>query len=100
MTNASAGNVETSIVLPLGVVGKQLLRIESDLRLLNMKALNVVTQREDGHHTQLISATLESINASLDSIRHLVAEFGADIHPQPSAASRHEARRHDTHRDD
>jgi hypothetical protein len=97
MTDAVAGNVEMAIVLPLGVVGKQLMRIESELRLLNMKAVNVVMQRDDGHHTASITATLETINASLDSIRQLVAEFGADIHPLRSAASR---RNRYTNRDD
>jgi hypothetical protein len=86
-----------AIVLPLGVVGKQLMRIESELRLLNMKALNVGMQGDDGHHTTSIIATLETINASLDSIRQLVAEFGADIHPLPSPASR---RNQYTNRDD
>lgn len=97
MTESSVGNVEMAIVLPLGVVGKQLMRIESELRLLNMKALNVDKQRDDGHHTASIAATLETINASLDSIRQLVAEFGADIHLVPSAASR---RNQYTNRDD
>jgi hypothetical protein len=91
MTDASAGNVEMAIVLPLGVVGKQLMRIESDLRNLNMKVLHVAKKRDDGHHAELITATLEGINVSLDSIRQLVAEFGADIHG---------TRKRDTNRED
>jgi hypothetical protein len=79
MTEAFSGNVEMAIVLPLSVVSHQLLKIESELRLLNMKALHVDRQRDHGHHTQLINARLETINASLDSIRDLVAELGADI---------------------
>jgi hypothetical protein len=86
MTEAFSGNVEMAIVLPLGVVANQLMRIESDIRLLNMKAFHVAQARDNGHHTQLIHAKLETINASLDAIRELVAEFGADIHPPVPAA--------------
>jgi hypothetical protein len=100
MTDISAGNVEMAIVLPLGVVGKQLMRIESDLRSLNMKVLHAAKERDDGRHTELITATLEGINVSLDSIRQLVAEFGADIHPKSSAASRQRYHKHDTNRED
>jgi hypothetical protein len=87
MTEAFSGNVEMAIVLPLSVVANQLMRIESDIRLLNMKAFHVAQARDNGGHTQLINAKLETINASLDAIRELVAEFGADIHPPVPVAA-------------
>jgi hypothetical protein len=87
MTEAFSGNLEVAIVLPLSVVSNQLLRIESDLRLLHMKAFHVARERDNGHSTQSINARLDAINASLDAIKELVAEFGADIHPRPPAAA-------------
>jgi hypothetical protein len=81
MINASSTNVEMSIILPLGVVANQLMKIESDLRLLNMKALDFVKEHEGGRHTGLIEAKLENIHDVLDSIRGLVSDIEADIHP-------------------
>jgi len=45
---SSAANLEMAIVLPLAVVAHQLMRIEADLRLLNMKALDFANAREEG----------------------------------------------------
>lgn len=72
------------MVLPLGVVEHQLMRIEADLRQLNMKALDLATERENAPHTRLVEARLEKINEALDSIRVLVANIAADLHPQES----------------
>jgi len=96
MTEAFSGNVEMAIVLPLSVVSNQLIKIESELRHLNMKASHVARARDNGQHAQSISARLDSINASLDSIRELVAEFGADMRlPAPAAAQRRNSSRDD-----
>jgi hypothetical protein len=84
MTGASSANLELAIVLPLGVVANQLMRIEAELRLLNMKALAVARERENGRLTELIDARLENINEVLDSIRGLVSDIEADIHPRPA----------------
>jgi hypothetical protein len=73
-----------AIVLPLGVVGQQLMRIEADLRLLNMKALDFARERQNAPHASLIEARLEQINEALDSIRILVSDIAADLHPGPS----------------
>src|SRR5580693_6585151 len=81
MSNASSANLEMTIVLPLGVVANQLMKIEADLRLLNMKALDFVNEDGGGRHTGLIEARLENINDALDSIRRLVSDMEADIHP-------------------
>lgn len=84
MTQAFSANLEIAIVLPLGVVANQLLRIEADLRLLNMKALALAKERENGRLTGLIEAKLENITEALDSIRGLVSDIEADIRPRSS----------------
>jgi len=82
MTEISATNLEMAIVLPLGVVAHQLIKIEADLRLLNMKALELAKERENGRHTRLIEATLENINEALDAIKNLVSDIETDIQPR------------------
>jgi hypothetical protein len=84
MTEAPSGNLELAIVLPLGVVGHQLMRIEADLRLLNMKLSDFAAERDNAPHARLIAARLEQINEALDSIRILVADIAADLHPEHS----------------
>jgi paraquat-inducible protein B len=81
MTKASSANLEMAIILPLGVVANQLMKIEADLRHLNMKTLDFVNEDGGGRHTVLIEARLENINEALDSIRRLVSDMEADIHP-------------------
>jgi hypothetical protein len=73
-----------AMVLPLGVVAHQLMKIEADLRLLNMKALDFATERQNAPHTGLVESRLEKINEALDSIRALVAAIAADLHPEQS----------------
>jgi hypothetical protein len=87
MTEASAANLEMAIVLPLGVVAHQLMKIEADLRLLNMKALEFAKERENGRHTRLISDSLENINEALDAIKRLVSDIEADIQPRSKRKS-------------
>ncbi len=75
MTEASCANLETAILLPLGVVATQLMKIEAHLRLLNMKALAFAREREGRRYAGLIEARLEHINEALDSIRDLVSDI-------------------------
>jgi len=81
MTRESSASLEMTLILPLGVVANQLMKIEADLRLLNMKALDFVKEHAGGRHTGLIEARLENIHDALDSIRGLVSDIEADIHP-------------------
>jgi paraquat-inducible protein B len=81
MTKASPASLEMAIILPLGVVANQLMKIEADLRHLNMKALDFVNEDGGGRNTGLIEARLENINEALDSIRRLISDMEADIHP-------------------
>jgi hypothetical protein len=82
MTETPSVNLEMALVLPLGVIANQLMRIEADLRLLNMKAVDLAKERETGRHTGLIEARLERINEVLDAIRSLVSDIEADIQPK------------------
>ena len=68
--------MEVAFVLPLGVVANQLMRIEAQLRLLNMKTLDLATERDQGRLIGLIDARLEQINEALDSISGLVSDIG------------------------
>jgi hypothetical protein len=85
MTEASGANLELAIVLPLGVVANQLMRIEADLRFLNMKALDYAKGRERGGKAAQILAQLEKINESLDVIRDLMSDIETDIQPKSPA---------------
>ena len=75
MTEASPVDLELTIVLPLGVVANQLMRIESDLRFLNMKAIVCTKERENGGLAAQIAARLEKINEALDLIRGLTRDM-------------------------
>ncbi len=83
MTEASSANLEMSINLPLGVMANQLLRIEADLRLLNMTALRCAREREN-RPTGGIEARLDNINATLESIRDLVSDIEDCLQPTPA----------------
>ena len=84
MTEASSANLEMAIILPLGVVAHQLMKIEADLRHLNTKALDLAKDRENQHRAGLIEARLENINGALDSIRDLVSKIEEHIHSRLS----------------
>jgi len=88
MTDTSAANLELAIVLPLGVIANQLMRIEADLRFLNMKALAVIDERDGGALDGQIAARLDKINEALDLIRGLMADLQADLQPRPRAIGR------------
>jgi hypothetical protein len=76
-----------SINLPLGVLANQLMKIEADLRLLNMKALRCASERENQRPTGSIEARLENINATLQSIRDLVSDIEECLQPKPREVS-------------
>jgi hypothetical protein len=74
--------LELSIMLPLGSVANQLMRIEADLRFLNMKALAFAEEREDAGPARQIAARLDKINEALERIRGLVSDIEADVQPR------------------
>ena len=79
MSKPSSTDWELAIDLPLGVVASQLMRIEEQLRLLNMKAADLVKERDSERRNGAISVRLEHINKALDSIRALMADIETDI---------------------
>jgi hypothetical protein len=79
VTESSSANLEVAIALPLGVVANQLMRIEADLRSLNMKALVYAREREHAGLAAQIAARLDKINEELELIRGLTASIAADI---------------------
>jgi hypothetical protein len=79
MTEAYPANPQLAIVLPLAAVANQLMRIEADLRSLNMKALVYAAGREQGGLAEQIAAGLEKINDELELIRGLTANIAADV---------------------
>ncbi len=81
MTEPSHANFELAVVLPLGVVANQLMRIEAELRLLNMKALIYAKELESGGLAGRITVPLEKINEALDLIRGLMSDIEADMRP-------------------
>jgi hypothetical protein len=104
MSKSSSSEWELAIDLPLGVVASQLMRIEEQLRLLNMKAADFVRERDSDRRSGAISIRLERINRALDSIRTLMADIEADIdtaHGAPEAVySRAADRKRAPERDD
>lgn len=73
-------------MLPLGVVETQLMRMEADLRFLNMKALVYAREEGSGRAPAQIAARLERITDALDTIRDLVSDILADVRPRPEAS--------------
>lgn len=92
MTETSPENLELAIVLPLGVVANQLMKIEADLRFLNMKALAYAKERESGGPTGQIAARLDKINEALDLIKGLVSDIETDIQPRSASVARESPR--------
>ena len=82
MTRASSSDLQLAIVLPLGVLAQQLMRVEAQLRLVNMKALDLSTESEYTVSAALINAKLEHISEAIDSIRGLLADMSRRK-PQP-----------------
>ena len=79
MPEPSPANLQLAIVLPLGVVANQLMRIEADLRFLNMKAFGYAKRSDNGDIGSHITARLDQINASLDLIRGVICDIEADM---------------------
>jgi hypothetical protein len=92
MSNLSPTNVELSILLPLGVVANQLMKVEADLRFLNAKTSARAGERPSGDMAAHVAARLEKINEALEVIRALVSDIETDIQPRSSNARSLKAR--------
>ena len=80
-------SVELAIVLPLGAVATQLMRVESDLRLLGARVSADPPDRDTGGRYAQVAARLEQINETLEAIRRLIADIERDLQPDPAPAS-------------
>jgi hypothetical protein len=94
MTEASGANLEMAIVLPLGVVVNQLMRIEAHLRLLNMKTGDYAQECSNARFAGPIAANLEQIHEALDAISGLVADIETDVRPKSAHAARSPGKSH------
>ena len=83
MSRTSPSELELAIVLPLGVLAQQLMKVEAQLRLVNMKALDLSCDSDYKGSAALINAKLEHISEALESIRSLVADLSRRK-PQPA----------------
>ena len=97
MSDTSPLNVELSIVLPLGVIANQLMKVEADLRFLNAKTSAYAGERPGGDMAGQVAVRLEKINETLEVIRGLVSDIELDIQPRSASSRSAKAR---TDRDD
>lgn len=97
MSEPSPENFELSIVLPLGVIVNQLLKVEADLRFLDARTAAYASERLSGAMVGQAAARLEKIHEALEVIRGLVLDIETDIQPRSANARSLKAR---TDRDD
>jgi hypothetical protein len=76
----SSANFELAVVLPLGVVAHQLMKVESELRFLNAKISRYAQGRSSA--SAEAAARLEKMSEALDAIRQLIADIQADLQPR------------------
>jgi hypothetical protein len=81
MRDSSRANFELSIVLPLGVVANQLMKVEADLRFLNAKRATYASEGLGREAAAQVAARLERINEALEAIRALVVDIETDVQP-------------------
>jgi hypothetical protein len=87
MSEASPANFELSIVLPLGVIANQLMKLEADLRFLNAKTSKYASEPPDSAMAGQAAARIEKINEALEAIRMLVSSIATDIQPRSAKKS-------------
>ena len=92
MSDPPSVNVELSILLPLGVIANQLMKVEADLRFLNAKTSAYASRRLGGGMAGQVAARLEKINEALEVIRGLVADIEMDTQPKPAGTKSLKAR--------
>jgi hypothetical protein len=96
MSEASPANFELAIVLPLGVIANQLMKLEADLRFLNAKTSKYASEPPGTAMAGQVAARIEKINEALEVIRTLVSDIAIDF--QASAGKKSPKMR--TDRDD
>ena len=82
MSETSPANFELAIVLPLGVVANQLMKLEAELRFLNAKTSKYASEPPGSAMAAQVAARIEKINEALEVIRTLVSDIAIDIQPR------------------
>jgi hypothetical protein len=82
MREDSPANFELAIVLPLGVIANQLMKLEADLRFLNAKTSRYASEPPDRILAAQVATRIEKINEALEVIRSLVSDIATDIQPR------------------
>jgi hypothetical protein len=85
MTDRTASSLELTVGLPLDVIADKLRKLETELRLLNMKAFTVAAGRSTAVPSAGMETRVEAIYEALDSIRRLVADIDADVRRKPTS---------------
>jgi hypothetical protein len=75
---------EMTMVMPLGALANQLVKIEGDLRFLSMKAAEH-SGADDSSCAKSVDARLELIYDVLESIHSILGKLQADLHPKGTA---------------
>jgi hypothetical protein len=86
MSEPSPANFVLSIVLPLGVVANQLMKVEADLRSLNAKTSAHAIERPGRDEAGQVAARLEQIGEALEVIRALVLDIEREFYPKSARA--------------
>jgi hypothetical protein len=82
--SASPVDWEMEMVMPLGVLANQLVKIEGDLRFLSMKAAEH-SGEAGARTTKSVGTRVELMYGVLESIHSLLAKVQADIDPRGTA---------------
>jgi hypothetical protein len=82
MSEASPANFELAIVLPLGVIANQLMKLEADLRFLSAKTSRYASEPPDSVLAAQAAARIEKINEALEAIRTLISDIATDTQPR------------------
>lgn len=75
MTGPNSANFELAVVLPLGVLANQMMKLETDLRFLSARTPLFGEAREDSRLSAQFNARLEQIHQAIDGIRALLEEI-------------------------
>jgi hypothetical protein len=75
MTGSNGANFELTVVLPLGVLANQMMKLEMDLRFLSARSPLFGEAREDARLNAQFNARLEQIHQAMDGIYSLLAEL-------------------------
>src|ERR1700679_1275060 len=81
MSEAPA-NFELAIVLPLGVIANQLMKLEADLRFLSAKTSRYESEPPDSVLAAHAAPRTKKINEAVEAIRTLISDIATDTQPR------------------